>query len=121
MGRDGVKWYVFFFFFQEEDGIRGLVRSGGVGDVYKRQIDAYPFVRLHQASSVYGVASTVLGDGSVQRDGPEKGLHERATGEDVRAYYRQVLDERLLASGRVEFHRDCESLGAGAVVSLQSG
>lgn len=84
-------------------------------------LDAYPFVRLHQASSFYGVASTVLGDGSVQRDGPEKGLHERATGEDVRAYYRQVLDERLLASGRVEFHRDCEYLGAGAFVSLQSG
>ena len=28
---------VLFFFFQEEDGIRDLGRSGGVGDVYKRQ------------------------------------------------------------------------------------
>ena len=26
-------------FFQAEDGIRGLVRSRGVGDVYKRQED----------------------------------------------------------------------------------
>ena len=26
-----------FFFFQAEDGIRGLVRSRGLGDVYKRQ------------------------------------------------------------------------------------
>ena len=26
------------FFFQAEDGIRGLVRSRGLGDVYKRQI-----------------------------------------------------------------------------------
>ncbi len=26
-----------FFFFQAEDGIRGLVRSGGLGDVYKEQ------------------------------------------------------------------------------------
>jgi len=25
------------FFFQEEDGIRDLVRSRGLGDVYKRQ------------------------------------------------------------------------------------
>ena len=25
------------FFFQAEDGIRGLVRSRGLGDVYKRQ------------------------------------------------------------------------------------
>ena len=29
---------VFFFFFQAEDGIRDLVRSRGLGDVYKRQV-----------------------------------------------------------------------------------
>ena len=28
-----------FFFFQAEDGIRDLVRSRGLGDVYKRQTD----------------------------------------------------------------------------------
>ena len=27
-----------FFFFQAEDGIRDLVRSRGLGDVYKRQV-----------------------------------------------------------------------------------
>jgi len=27
-----------YFFFQAEDGIRDLVRSRGLGDVYKRQI-----------------------------------------------------------------------------------
>ena len=27
------------FFFQAEDGIRDLVRSRGLGDVYKRQVD----------------------------------------------------------------------------------
>ena len=32
----------FFFFFQAEDGIRDLVRSRGLGDVYKRQ-DVYTF------------------------------------------------------------------------------
>ena len=34
-------WYVIggFFFFQAEDGIRDLVRSRGLGDVYKRQMD----------------------------------------------------------------------------------
>mgnify|MGYP002682270674 CR=1 FL=1 len=36
------RWWVmlivfFFFFFQAEDGIRDLVRSRGLGDVYKRQ------------------------------------------------------------------------------------
>ena len=28
---------IIFFFFQAEDGIRDLVRSRGLGDVYKRQ------------------------------------------------------------------------------------
>ena len=31
-----------FFFFQAEDGIRDLVRSRGLGDVYKRQVVADP-------------------------------------------------------------------------------
>ena len=30
--------FVWFFFFQAEDGIRDLVRSRGLGDVYKRQV-----------------------------------------------------------------------------------
>eukprot|EP00657_Telonema_sp_P-1_P008550 TRINITY_DN29937_c0_g1_i1.p1 TRINITY_DN29937_c0_g1~~TRINITY_DN29937_c0_g1_i1.p1 ORF type:complete len:129 (+),score=48.34 TRINITY_DN29937_c0_g1_i1:10-396(+) len=30
-------WFLVFFFFQAEDGIRDLVRSRGLGDVYKRQ------------------------------------------------------------------------------------
>ena len=29
---------MWFFFFQAEDGIRDLVRSRGLGDVYKRQV-----------------------------------------------------------------------------------
>jgi len=38
----------FFFFFQAEDGIRDLVRSRGLGDVYKRQVlmvVKYPIIR----------------------------------------------------------------------------
>ena len=30
--------FVVVFFFQAEDGIRDLVRSRGLGDVYKRQV-----------------------------------------------------------------------------------
>ena len=30
-----------FFFFQAEDGIRDLVRSRGLGDVYKRQVISF--------------------------------------------------------------------------------
>ena len=33
--------YLSGFFFQAEDGIRDLVRSRGLGDVYKRQIPAH--------------------------------------------------------------------------------
>ena len=33
------------FFFQAEDGIRDLVRSRGLGDVYKRQVEAEALFR----------------------------------------------------------------------------
>ena len=32
---------LFSFFFQAEDGIRDLVRSRGLGDVYKRQVQVH--------------------------------------------------------------------------------
>ena len=35
-------FFVLFFFFQAEDGIRDLVRSRGLGDVYKRQVKCRP-------------------------------------------------------------------------------
>src|SRR5919107_2738250 len=84
-------------------------------------LEAYPFVRLHQASSFYGVASTLLGDGSLQQDGPEAGLHERATAAEVCAYYDRVLRTRLLASGKVRFFPNCDYLGGGRFVSRVSG
>lgn len=84
-------------------------------------LDAYPFVRLHQASSFYGVASTVLGTELIQREGPEAGLHERASAAEICAYYQRVLNEQLVASGRVEFHPNCEYLGDGSFVSRVSG
>ena len=83
-------------------------------------LDAYPFVRLHQASAFYGVASTVLGGGQVQLTGPEKGLHERATAAEVSAYYERVL-ERMTTSGKVEFYPSCDYIGDRRFVSLISG
>jgi len=35
-----VLYFFFFFFFQAEDGIRDLVRSRGLGDVYKETVIA---------------------------------------------------------------------------------
>lgn len=83
-------------------------------------LDAYPFARLHQASAFYGVASTVLGGGAVQQTGRERGLHARATAAEVAAYYAVVL-ERMLNTGRVEFHPNCEYLGQREFVSRISG
>ena len=37
-----------FLFFQAEDGIRDLVRSRGLGDVYKRQVLQVTFVLGHE-------------------------------------------------------------------------
>ena len=65
--------------------------------------DAYPFVQLHQASQFYGVASTVLGSGTVQSSGPEAGLQERARRSEIQAYYDDVLHRRFVGSGRVTF------------------
>lgn len=84
-------------------------------------LDAYPFVRLHQASAFYGVASTRLGDGRIQQVGPEAGLHERAMAPEVCAYYAQVLRDRMLASGKVSFYPNCEYLGDGRFESRASG
>ena len=53
--RVGVKGKVIIvdvFFFQAEDGIRDLVRSRGLGDVYKRQLHGrgnHPSRNQHQA------------------------------------------------------------------------
>ena len=38
------------FFFQAEDGIRDLVRSRGLGDVYKRQIQNIGSVSIQQSN-----------------------------------------------------------------------
>ncbi len=83
-------------------------------------LEAYPFVRLHQASAFYGVPSTLLGGGRLQQRGPEVGLHERATQSEICAYYSRMLD-RMLESGKVEFYPNSEYVGGRTVVSRISG
>jgi hypothetical protein len=84
-------------------------------------LEAYPFVRLHQASAFYGVASTLLGGGRVQQRGPEAGLHERATVSEICAYYGRILTDRMLESGKVELLANTEYVGNRQVVSRISG
>jgi hypothetical protein len=82
--------------------------------------DAYPFVRLHQASSFYGVASTLLGDGAIQQAGPEAGLHERAGLAEIQHYYDDVMQRRLLASGKVTFLSGGEYRSDGSIHEVTS-
>jgi hypothetical protein len=93
-------------------------RRHGVGGHW---LEAYPFVRLHQASAFYGVGSTLLGGGRLQEHGPEQGLQERATVSEICTYYGNVLAERFLESGGVEFLANCEYLGDRTFVSRVSG
>ena len=86
-----------FFFFQAEDGIRDLVRSRGLGDVYKRQVEGV--ARAHEPGGL-------LGGLNVQASGELHGLvgddpdaHPVDSGEpddDVRGEQRVDLKELAL-------------------------
>jgi hypothetical protein len=93
-------------------------RREGVGGHWR---EAYPFVQLHQSSTFYGVASTVLGAGRRQHEGPEAGLHERAGKPTILAYYEQVLAERMTGPGRVQLFPGCAYVGDRTFASLDSG
>ena len=67
-------------------------------------IDAYPYVRLHQPSTFYGVSSVPLGRGTVDSAGINAGFHEQAGADELRAYYAQVMDQHFLPTGRVQHH-----------------
>ena len=75
--------------------------------------DAYPFVRLHQPSSFYGVNSRPLGSGAIDTHGWNKGLYELATNSEVCAYFGQVMQRQFLPSGRVRYFPLCEYQGDG--------
>ena len=83
-------------------------------------LDAYPFVRLHQASEFYGVVSTPLGNGELQAGGPEAGMHKRAPAPEIVAYYAHVM-ESMVARGQVTFHPNSEYLGGRHWSSRLSG
>lgn len=73
--------------------------------------DAYPFVRLHQPSAIYGVDSTTLGLDRIDTFGPNAGFYERASAAEICAYYDELLERRLLPSGRVRFFGLCDYAG----------
>jgi hypothetical protein len=83
--------------------------------------DAYPFVRLHQPSTTYGVNSRALGNGSKDMTGLNAGLYELASGAEVLAYFDAVMNEHFLPSARVRWLPKHELLPDGSVRSLLSG
>ncbi len=83
--------------------------------------DAYPFVRLHQPSSFYGVNSRALGGDQKDLVGWNAGLYELASGGEVVAYFEEVMNQYFLPSGRVNYRPMSEYLGNGVLRSLVSG
>src|SRR6478735_3324582 len=73
--------------------------------------DDYPFVRLHQPSALYGVASRALGQDRIDDSGINAGFYERATAAEVCDYYGRVLEEQLLPSGQVRLYGMHDHLG----------
>lgn len=65
--------------------------------------DAYSFVGLHQPSEFYGVASRELSGWTKDESGLNQGLYGLASGADVLDYFDQVMRQRFLSSGRVQF------------------
>ena len=66
-------------------------------------LDAYPFVRLHQPSANYGVASRRLGEDAVDTSGINAGFYERATAPEICDYFARVMERDFVGSGRVQF------------------
>ena len=60
-----------FFFFQAEDGIRDLVRSRGLGDVYKRQEVG------HTGLFADGLNKWLAGEPTDEEIGRGRGLYQR--------------------------------------------
>ena len=80
-------------------------------------LDAYPFVRLHQASTFYGVNSVPLGHDARDTSGTNAGYYELAGADEIRAYFSHVMHRHFLPSGRVRYLPSTEHLGDGRFVS----
>ena len=83
--------------------------------------DAYPFVRLHQPASYYGVNSRELGQGTIDRVGLNRGFYDLASGPEIVGYLDQVMQQRFLPSGRVRFLPKSQVVGSDQVESLLTG
>ena len=84
-----------FFFFQAEDGIRDLVRSRGLGDVYKRQRGGHAPPARVPADRVAGITRLVAAASrpARRRRAPHAGQSGRRAGPCL-LYTSDAADER---------------------------
>jgi hypothetical protein len=83
--------------------------------------NAYPFVRLHSASAYYGVNSRVLGTGTIDERGLNRGYHEQASAAEICGYFDRIMQTQFLPSGRVRYFPRCEYRGDGTFISRVTG
>ena len=83
--------------------------------------EAYPFVRLHQSASTYGVESKELGSGKIEETGPNAGFEELSSAPEITHYYHELMEDTFLPSGRVKFLPLTRYEADGTIRSLLSG
>jgi hypothetical protein len=80
-------------------------------------VDAYPYVRLHQPSTFYGVDSLPLGQDAIDAVGTNAGFYELAGADEIRAYFERVMHRHFLPTGRVRYFTCCDYVGDHRFVS----
>jgi hypothetical protein len=95
-----------------------LTHSGATVTIVDRRhtpgghwVDAYPYVRLHQPSTFYGVSSVPLGQDTIDAGGTNAGYYELAGADELRAYFARVMHRHFLPTGRVRYFPSCEYVG----------
>jgi hypothetical protein len=79
--------------------------------------DAYPYVRLHQPSTFYGVDSVPLGQDTLDASGTNAGFYELAGADELRAYFERVMHRHFLPTGRVRYFPSTDYVGEHRFVS----
>ena len=82
---------------------------------------AYPFVALHQPAAFYGVKSRELSNGKIETSGLNEGYGSLSSLTEIQSYYKAVMEEQFLPSGRVQYFPNCEYLGDHRFRSLEDG
>ena len=105
------------FVFQAEDGIRDLVRSRGLGDVYKRQREALPVANRYRRSA--GSAGRYSHRDRIRR-GCLARLGDRATDAAVGAGRRSGSSRCLLYTSDAADERSSVDLGGRRILKKKT-